>query len=153
VLRSLNRFYLENDAYERSESFASVFFATFEPESRVLTYASAGHEALFIATPGVPACVLVPTGPIIGVFADSPELYEDKHIEVPKGSILLAVSDGVSEARTETELYGLDRLIGICSNGHMGTTQDLCGAVVRDAVDFARGRVADDMAILAVRFL
>ena len=153
VLRSLNRFYLENDAYEGSESFASVFFACFNPESCTVTYASAGHEALLLSTETGVARALPPTGPIIGVFADSPNIYFDERIEVTRSSVLVAVSDGVSEARGEDELYGIERLIEVCNKNYQKTTQDLCGAIVRSAAGFAQNRIIDDMAVIAVRFL
>ncbi len=153
VLRSLNRFYLENDQYEGSDSFASVFFACFNPESCTLTYASAGHEALLLSAETGTARALPPTGPIIGVFSDSSNIYFDERIEVARGSVLVAVSDGVSEARGEDELYGTERLIAVCDRNYEKTTEDLCGAIVRSAVDFAQNRITDDMAVIAVRFL
>lgn len=153
VLRSLNRFYLENDAYEGSDSFASVFFAAFNTESCTLTYASAGHEALLLPTNGRSVRALAPTGPIIGVFADSPEIYYDERIDIERGSVLVAVSDGVTEARCNEKQYGMERLIAICNGGYRRRTQDLCGVIVRSAVDFAQNRIIDDMAVLAVRFL
>ncbi len=153
VLRSLNRFYLENDAYEGSDSFASVFYANFDTENCTLTYASAGHEALLISAETGEVQALLPTGPIIGVFADSPEIFYDERIEVKRGSVLVAVSDGVSEARSEDELYGTERLVAVCNEDYRRTTQDLCGAIVRSAVDFAHNHIIDDMAVIAVRFL
>lgn len=153
VLRALNRFYIDNDAYERSDSFASAFFALFEAEECALTYAAAGHEALFLSAAGAPPRVLPPTGPIIGVFADSPKLFHDERIKVVRGSMLVAVSDGVSEARSFREIFGVDRVLEVCNGGISRTPEDLCGMIVRSAVDFAAGRISDDMTVLAVRFL
>jgi phosphoserine phosphatase RsbU/P len=153
VLRSLNRFYLENDTFEGKESFASVFYAAFARNKHVLTYASAGHEGLILSDPRGGVRVLPPTGPLIGVFHDQHELYDQKTLRAGPGSILLAVSDGVSDARTHERLYGIEPLIDVLESNRTRTMEDLCCAVVRSAVSFAHERVLDDMAVLAVRFL
>jgi sigma-B regulation protein RsbU (phosphoserine phosphatase) len=153
VLRSLNRFYMENDLFEGSDTFASVFVAHFRKESCMLTYASAGHEAILLPAQDREVCLLNATGPLIGVFPDQPGLFEDKRLRVREGGILLAVSDGVSEARNDGALYGLESLVNVLTDQVDRSMEDLCGAVTRSAVAFTHERVIDDMAALAVRFL
>jgi sigma-B regulation protein RsbU (phosphoserine phosphatase) len=152
VLRALNRFYSENDGFEGAESFASVFFARFDPKKCSLTYAAAGHEGLVLACSAEDVHVLPPTGPLIGVFEDEPRLYAEKSMRVGKDAVLLAVSDGVTEARTGEALYGMQPLLELVRNYRDRSMQDLCCAVARDAVAFAHDRVIDDMAVFAVRF-
>lgn len=53
VLRSLDRAYVENNAFERTESFSSAFFAIVDKDRRILTYANAGHEPVFLCRPGM----------------------------------------------------------------------------------------------------
>jgi phosphoserine phosphatase RsbU/P len=152
VLRCLNRFYSENDEFEGDDSFASIFYARYDSARRELTYASAGHEGLLFCPPGGEAIALGITGPVVGVIADSPHLYTDHHFTVLSGSVLVAVSDGITEARTDGDLYGMERLIAMVEQYRHRSMQDLACAVARAAAAFAHNRVVDDMAVLAVRF-
>ena len=92
VLRSLDRLYIENTAFERIESFASVFFGIVDSSRRTMSYASGGHEAAAICVPGAKPRLLDPTAPLIGVFDDQHHLFKQAHVELPPGSILV-ISD------------------------------------------------------------
>lgn len=153
VLRWLNRFYTETDAYEGSDSFASVFFARYERHERKLCYASGGHGGVFIIGPrGSTIITLDPTGPVVGVFGDAADLYVDDSIYVEPGATLIAVSDGVTEARHDGDLYGEDRLALTALRLRDRSLEDLACGVAREAAQFAFNRVIDDMAVLAVTF-
>ena len=153
VLRWLNRFYKENDAFEHADSFASVFFARYSPARRVLSYASAGHDGVFLISPAGGAITpLDITGPVVGVFDDGEDLFDGADIYVEHGSTLLAVSDGVTEARREGELYGMERLAEAALRLRKGSLEDLVCGITREAATFAHSRVIDDMAVLAVIF-
>ena len=152
ILRALNRFYSENDTFEGTDSFASIFFAHYDARKRSLVYASAGHEGLLFCPPGGETIVLGITGPVVGVIADSPTLYTDHRFTVLPGSVLVAVSDGITEARTDGNLYGMERLIDMVQRYRERSMEDLACAVARAAAAFANNRIIDDMAVLAVRF-
>lgn len=152
VLRNLNRFYNENDAFEQSDSFASVFFARYCARDRTFAYASAGHEGLLFFSPRGEVLVLEPTGPVVGVLPDDENVYADHSLHVESGSILVAVSDGITEARTGGALFGMERLIAAASQYRTSSVEDLACSVARAAASFAGQRVIDDMAVLAVRF-
>lgn len=102
MLRNLNVLYMETAAFSDvdDDSFVSVFLGIIDPERRVMTYASAGHEpAIFLSSNRAPE-MLLPTAPIIGVFAKSQKLFHERMICLPLGgSMLVATTDGVTEAR------------------------------------------------------
>lgn len=153
VLRWLNRFYKENDAFEGSDSFASVFFGRYTPKTRMLSYASAGHDGVFMLSPDRSGIVTMnPSGPVVGVFEDAEDLYADDSRYVEPGATLVAVSDGVTEARREGELFGIERLTDAARRLRAGSLEDLACGIAREASKFARNRVVDDMAVLAVTF-
>ena len=152
VLRALNRFYLENDTFERTDSFASVFFAQYDAVTRTLMYASAGHEGILFSLPPDGVQALAPTGPLIGIFPDEPGLFSEVSIKVPPGSVVLAVSDGVTEARHAGELFGMNPLMDALRAKGSHTMPDLCCEVARSAVRFSHQHVIDDIAVLAARF-
>jgi serine phosphatase RsbU (regulator of sigma subunit) len=133
VIRALDRLYLENNAFEKVESFASVFFGSIDPTRRLMHYTCAGHEPVFLMLPSGTHVDLPPTAPLIGIFDDQHHLFKQAFVDVKPGSIFLGATDGVTEARNEHgELFGMERLI----------------ATVRDH----RTR-RDDIAIVALRFL
>lgn len=153
VLRGLNRFYKENDAFEGSDSFASVFFGRYSPRTRTLSYASAGHDGVFMISPDRERIVVMnPSGPVVGVFDDQDDLYDGHVLDVEPGATLVAVSDGVTEARREGELFGMERLTNAAIRLREGSLEDLACGIAREATQFARNRVIDDMAVLAVTF-
>lgn len=153
VLRWLNRFYMENDSFEQSDSFASVFFARYHPIERTLRYASAGHSGVFLIAPeGTAIITLDPTGPVVGVFKDQENLYTDDLLYVEPGTTLLAVSDGVTEARRDGDLFGMWRLAESAMRLRDRSLEDLACGIAREAAGFAHNRVIDDMAVLAVTF-
>jgi serine phosphatase RsbU (regulator of sigma subunit) len=153
VLRWLNRFYGASDTFERADSFASVFVARYTPKTRMLRYASAGHEGLVLFQSGADPIVLNPTGPVVGVMADTVATYTDERIRVTPEATLVAVSDGVTEARHDGILFGMDRLIGTVARLRNGSLEDVACGIAREAGQFELNRVIDDMAVLVVRFV
>lgn len=154
VLRSLDRAYIENNAFERTESFASVFTAIVDQDRRSLTYASAGHEPVLLARPGKALEVLSPTAPLIGVFDDQHHLFKQRQIPIEPGTVIFATTDGVTEARSpDRALYGMERLVAAVERELPSAVSmnDLIGRVLGDVNDFTAGRFYDDIAVLAVR--
>lgn len=154
VLRSLDRAYIENNAFERTESFASVFLGILDHDRRALTYASAGHEPVLLCRPRGDIEVLTPTAPLIGVFDDQHHLFKQRHIEIDPGSIFIATTDGVTEARNAAgELFGMDRLISAARRAivRATSTKSILDEVLGEVQQFSSGRLQDDIAALAVR--
>jgi sigma-B regulation protein RsbU (phosphoserine phosphatase) len=154
VLRSLDRAYIENNAFERTESFASVFLAILDHERRSLAYASAGHEPVMLCRPGEPVEVLPPTAPLIGVFDDQHHLFKQRHIEIEPGTVLVATTDGVTEARSsDGGFFGMERLVPTVARA-VRTAPAMDGvidAILREVEAFCGGRLHDDIAVFAVR--
>ncbi len=153
VLRAMARLYLENSRFESVESFASVFFAIVDPLRRTLTYANGGHEPALIVSPGGVVSVLEPTAPIIGVFDDQHHLYRQRSLQIESGTLLVAATDGVTEARAgDGEQFGMDRFIEAVRDSREGSPKAILARVIEDVEAFANERVRDDIAIVAVRF-
>jgi len=153
VLRSLDRLYLENNAFERIESFASVFFSQVDASRRIMTYASGGHEAAAIAIPGEAPHLLAPTAPLIGIFDDQHHLFKQSFVEVPPGAIFVATTDGVTEARSPLgEFFGVERFLSIIAEFAEAPAERLVHEVIERARVFTDGNLRDDIAVVAARF-
>jgi serine phosphatase RsbU (regulator of sigma subunit) len=154
VMRSLDRLYLENNAFEKTESFASVFFGLVDPTRRLMNYTNAGHEPVLLIAPNGIATVLPPTAPLVGVFDDQHHLFKQAYAEIEAGALFVAATDGVTEARdAHGRLFGMDRFVEIAvANRHL-PEPELVQAILGAVQAYCDGKPRDDIAIVAVRFL
>jgi sigma-B regulation protein RsbU (phosphoserine phosphatase) len=153
ALRAMDRLYLENNSFEKMESFATVFFGLVDPSRRLLTYANAGHEPLLLVSPHGVITVLPPTAPLIGVFDDQHHLFKQDFATIEPGGLLVATTDGVTEARTtDGEMFGMERFIEAVRASREGTPEDIIAQVFSDVETFAGKTLRDDIAIVVARF-
>jgi phosphoserine phosphatase RsbU/P len=154
VIRALDRLYLENNAFEQTESFASVFFGVVDPTRRLMTYTNAGHEPVLLIAPNGTSRVLPPTAPLVGVFDDQHHLFRQAFAEIVPGTLFVGATDGVTEARDKNgELFGMDRLIAAAVANRGAAEPDIVQAIVDATMAFCIGMPRDDIAIAVVRFL
>ena len=86
--------------------------------------------------------------PAVGVL---PELVFCRGEEIlEKGDILIAYTDGVTEARCGREFFGEDRLISFIEDLKPKTASQLPQIVINQVSDFANGKLSDDIAILSI---
>lgn len=153
ALRAMDRLYLENCTFENIESFASVFFGVIDPRRRVMTYASGGHEAAILVHPDAAPLVLPPTAPLIGVFDDQHHLFKQESVELHPGSLFVATTDGVTEARNAAgDFFGMERLIECIDQHRDSDSVSIVDAIVATASSFSGASWRDDVGILAARF-
>lgn len=154
ALKSLDRLYLENNAFEGQDSFCTVFYALVAANRKVLTYANAGHEPAFLVHADGSVDLLNPTAPLIGVFDDQHHLFRQDVAVLSPGTLFIGATDGITETRDETgEQFGLGRLMDLVRQYRNEALPALVDRVIEQARNFGAGRVQDDMAIIAVRFL
>ncbi|MEM7755050.1 MAG: GAF domain-containing SpoIIE family protein phosphatase [Planctomycetota bacterium] len=97
--------------------FATLWYGTIDPNTRVLTYASAGHDPPFIVRshPGKPPTheSVHPLG--IGGLVLGIDPEQDYHRFIHKlepGDVLIALTDGITDARNfDNERFGWTRLV------------------------------------------
>ena len=153
VLRSLDRLYIENNAFDGVESFASVFFGLVDVSRRIMQYASGGHEAAAIVVPGERARTLAPTAPLIGVFDDQHHLFKQSYVDLPPGTVFVATTDGITEARSSSgEFFGMDGFISVIEAHAEEPAEAILQALLAAADTFSQGRLRDDIAIVVARF-
>src|SRR5687768_14774512 len=105
----MNRLLYQSTA---SNSYATFFYAQLDLRGRRLCYVNAGHNPPYLARAteaGVEITELSVGGTVLGLFPDVE--YEDGHVDVQAGDLLVAFTDGVTEARNaEGEEFGEERL-------------------------------------------
>jgi serine phosphatase RsbU (regulator of sigma subunit)/DNA-binding NarL/FixJ family response regulator/anti-sigma regulatory factor (Ser/Thr protein kinase) len=127
-------------------SYATVLCMRFEPGTRWLTYASAGHPAPLMVTPSGDARFLHVSalGPPIGALPAN--VYGTVADEVEVGSRLVLYTDGLVEVRGQSIDVSLDQLktVATSPSEHL---EDLVAAIVDRVLRRPR---RDDVAVLAL---
>jgi sigma-B regulation protein RsbU (phosphoserine phosphatase) len=153
VLRSLDRLYLENNTFENIESFATVFFGMVDASRRMMQYSSGGHEAAAIVVPGKRAHTIEPTAPLVGVFDDQHHLFKQGFVELPPGTLFVATTDGITEARSPGRtFFGMEGFISVVEEYADAPVDEIVEALISRARDFTNDNLRDDVAVVAARF-
>jgi sigma-B regulation protein RsbU (phosphoserine phosphatase) len=105
-----NRYMARN--HLRQGYFATLFFGVLDPVSGALLYINGGHNPPVLARARGGHTLLQPTGPAVGMLADSGFLLH--HTSLDPGDSLLVYTDGVVEARNGAGgQFGMPSLIDI----------------------------------------
>ncbi|HEX5108166.1 MAG TPA: ADOP family duplicated permease [Vicinamibacterales bacterium] len=93
-------------------SYATFFYAQLDVRRRRLQYVNAGHNPPYLVRrigTGVEIAELTEGGTVLGLFPHVE--YQDGHVDLCPGDLLVAFTDGVTEARNEAgEEFGDERL-------------------------------------------
>jgi serine phosphatase RsbU (regulator of sigma subunit)/pSer/pThr/pTyr-binding forkhead associated (FHA) protein len=130
--------------------FLTAFYATLAADGS-LVYSNAGHNAPFLVTStGVRR--LETGGLVLGMFDQA--VFDEEALRLAPGDVIIAFSDGVSEAFNEAgEEYTDDRLLASV-NAHRGhPPQKLLDALLADVRRFCgKASPSDDVTMVVVRY-
>jgi sigma-B regulation protein RsbU (phosphoserine phosphatase) len=132
----------------RANMFATMLVGVVDLAEGSMTYVNAGHEPPAIAGGGAIRARLEPTGPAVGMLPDIP--FEVAYASLAPGDVLLAFTDGVTEARaTDGAFYGEDRLLAELATARDAGT--LLARVEEDLRQFVGdAEQSDDVTMLAL---
>jgi len=145
---------VDRDVYATTDGarYATAVYAALDAVTRRLTLVNAGHPAVLVAN-GSSLVRLDASGPALGLIQAG--RFAAHEITLEPGALLVAYTDGVSEARDAAdEEFGEERLAALlASHGHLPAAQ-LCSCIL-DAVRSHRGsrQDQDDVTTLVVRAL
>jgi PAS domain S-box-containing protein len=140
-----------NDMLTRQKSektFATAFFAILDLPSGELLYANAGHPPPLIRRRGGELNRLASISPAAGVFAGL--RFEERADRLTPGDVIVAFTDGVTEARDTVDLYGEDRLSQLIQRLPAFPIEELPHRMMSELTAYSHGKLADDAAIIAV---
>jgi len=142
--------------YEASDinRYATFFFAELDCGSRTLQYVNAGHNAPAVLRKEEGAWRifrLEDGGPVVGLLPGA--AYEEQTLDLLPGDILLAFTDGISEAMNAAQdEWGEDRMIAEAQAHADLNAAELLHRLFRAADSFAAGAPQhDDMTLLVMR--
>lgn len=133
-----------------TDLFITMFCARYDPATRTLSYANAGHNPPLLSSYGG-ATFLEADGAAIGFF-DSWE-YEEPSVELGTGDRVVLYTDGVVEAQDPGgEQFGDDRLRAVVSQGTSDSPEGTIQRILDDLREYTHGVPAlDDVTLVALR--
>lgn len=132
--------------------FVTLVYASFDPETGVLTYANGGHCNPLVVHADGSSEELVHTGGVaLGVVPDLE--YRENRVTLAPGDTLILYTDGVSEAmNSDGEEFGTDRLLNLFADNPPRDAQQANEAVLQAVAEFAGGHPqSDDVTCLVLR--
>ncbi|MDX1430556.1 MAG: PP2C family protein-serine/threonine phosphatase, partial [Rhodothermales bacterium] len=132
-----------------SHIFASLFFGLLNEKTGDLTYVNAGHEPPLVVD-GRRLRRLKPTGPAVGLLSGVD--FGVQRVRMRHGGLLVAYTDGVTEARDATgQFFGEDRLVSIVRRSS-SSASGILEEIERTVCGFTGSpQLSDDLTLLAVR--
>jgi sigma-B regulation protein RsbU (phosphoserine phosphatase) len=146
--------------YEASATnrYATFFYAQYDPVSRKLRYVNAGHNPPLLRRAradgdGYEFLRLEEGGTVIGLFPDFP--YKEAEIGLQAGDILVAFTDGISEAMNDAEEeFDEARLIEAIRTCPARSAANISSYILEHVDAFTAGAEQhDDMTIVVVRLV
>jgi serine phosphatase RsbU (regulator of sigma subunit) len=147
------------------DRFATVFYAVYEDNSRILHYVNAGHTAPLLLRPSSAARAVGGTTELgrehswthlnsgsapVGVFEALPAA--EQHVQLLPGDWLVIYSDGLSEAMNDREEeFGADRLMhAVLEYLAAPSAEAMCQHIMGTVLEYSRGHAQSDDITLTV---
>jgi sigma-B regulation protein RsbU (phosphoserine phosphatase) len=129
--------------------FITMTYVTVDGRTGAVACANAGHPAPRVVHADGTVRGLESHGLILGI--ESAQEYEEARVELPPEGSLVLYTDGVVEARRDSEQYGTERLDALLA-AHRGLRpQELAERVAADARRWSGGELSDDLAVVVIR--
>jgi serine phosphatase RsbU (regulator of sigma subunit) len=128
--------------------FITMVYVAVDGSSGEVACATAGHPPPRVVLPGEINGLGSP-GLVLGI--EGGQRYEEDRAVLPPGAALVLYTDGVVEARSNGELYGVERLDALLDRHRDLPARALAQAVTEDARSFAGGELSDDLAVVVIR--
>jgi sigma-B regulation protein RsbU (phosphoserine phosphatase) len=128
--------------FTSANKFASFFYAVYDDALSSLTFCNAGHNPpLYFGADGYRR--LSAGGTVVGIFPDAE--FEEETIQLNRGDIVLAYTDGISESVNEYgEEFGEKRLIDLVNTHRDCTAARLQKIIFEEVLSWAFEEERDD---------
>ena len=147
LMNRVNRLVYESSATNR---YATFFFSIYQPDDRLLRYVNAGHNPPYVLR-GSEIHALEGGGPVIGLLPDA--IYEECRLLLEPGDLLLAYTDGISEAlNVQDQEWGEERMVAAARTKLPENASTILRHIVTEADRFAAAAPQhDDMTLLLMK--
>ncbi len=132
------------------EKYATLFLGVYDGEDRKLTYSNGGHLPPLILGEDGSLRRLDQGGTVIGLFDNCS--YEESSVQLRRGEIFLAYSDGVTEPENDFGEFGEQRLIELVQENRdlpLARITEIVTAAVEDWI--GANEQPDDVTLVLAR--
>ena len=148
VLRMVNRHITR---LEKSTQFVTVLYGVLDTTTGEFSYARAGHEPpLLLNENGEVLRLPHQPGMALGLWENI--ALDEHHISLPKGSLLVMFTDGLTDCRNpKGEPFGMERIKNTMSNLKDNSAQGGCNQLFDTLMKYQDGsKQDDDVTLVAV---
>jgi sigma-B regulation protein RsbU (phosphoserine phosphatase) len=147
ALNAVNRQVFESSLSNR---YATLFYAVFDSGTRTLRYVNAGHQSAMVIRRDNSIVWLEASGAPVGMFPDWN--YEEGTVELYPGDLILAYTDGVTEAMNQDgEEWGVEALQKAVAECARRTPEEIVRLIFLALDEFTHGRQTDDTTVIALQ--
>jgi len=132
------------------EKYATLFLATYDGDTRRLTFSNAGHLPPLLLSASGSIRRLEHGGTVVGLFDEL--TYDEGMVQMRAGDIFLAYSDGVTEPENEFGEFGESRLIELVQENRDRPLEQITEIVTAAVDDWIGGaEQPDDVTLVLAR--
>jgi sigma-B regulation protein RsbU (phosphoserine phosphatase) len=147
ILENLNRVVEQN---VDPSMFITMFYGMFNPSNNIFYYASAGHEpGFYYDSVKKEFTELTARGLLLGV--DKRTKYIQYEKEILPGDMVILMSDGVTECRTEEGFIEKETLIGYINKYIHLNAQEIVNNIFRELEKLQHFQLRDDFTLIILK--
>jgi sigma-B regulation protein RsbU (phosphoserine phosphatase) len=147
---------VDRDVYASTDGarYATGIYAVLDAAAAKLTLVNAGHPAALVLAPGgsgLSVRTLTATGPALGLIEAA--TFGSHSVTLKPGTMLVAYTDGVSEARNDSDdEFGDDRLVRLLDGCRDRDAAAVCATILTVVREFRGSRQdQDDVTVMVVK--
>jgi sigma-B regulation protein RsbU (phosphoserine phosphatase) len=131
------------------DKFVTFFYAVLDSETRMLSYANAGHVPPLLMKSTGQTLKLSEGGLVLGIFAGSS--YEQREVALAPGDRLILITDGISEAmRADGEEFGETGVLQTLRSIKEDSPEEIKARLLAEVDRFCDSNFHDDATLLLV---
>ena len=135
-----------------ADRFATLFYGVYDPSTRLLRYASAGHCRLIVIRQDGSLTWLDGTGFPLGLFTES--IYEENTLRLCPGDTVIAYTDGVIEATNPLGVeWGVDGIKKAAVENKARRAEEVVDAIFESLDQYSQGQLTDDATVAVMHIL
>ncbi len=149
IIRQTNALFCQDTA--DSGVFVTMWLGLFDQATKMLTFASCGHNPALLKRRDGSVTALSTPGMALGAIADMP--IESSSIQLASGDLLVSFTDGVVEAHNEKmDMFSEEKVVAFLRDQETPTASVVVSALLDEITAFAGAASQhDDITVIALR--